>query len=142
MNDEAAPQKAPTPGSTPGDVERKNQVLMNIARIAQIAHEANRVYCESIGDMSQPAWKDAPDWQKVSAVHGVKFHINNPRASASASHENWYKQKQAEGWSYGPVKDPVRKQHPCFLPFGELPIEQQIKDHIFRSVVHALLRSQ
>lgn len=28
--------------------------------------------------------------------------------------------------------------HPCLLTFDELPIEQQIKDHLFREIVHAL----
>lgn len=108
-----------------------------IEHIAEAAHEANRVYCESLGDFSQPAWDSAPEWQQQSARNGVRFHLENPNANASASHENWYAEKQANGWTYGPVKDPENKRHPCFVPFSELPIEQQIKDHIFRSVVHS-----
>ena len=110
----------------------------DIERIAVAAHEANRAYCRSIGDTSQPGWFDAPDWQRRSAINGVNFHLDNPNADASASHENWYREKEADGWSYGPVKDPENKRHPCFVPFKELPIEQQIKDHIFRSVVHGM----
>lgn len=48
---------------------------MNTEQIARIAHETNRAYCESIGDNSQPPWQDAPDWQKLSAINGVKFHL-------------------------------------------------------------------
>jgi hypothetical protein len=107
---------------------------------AEIAHEANRVYCESIGDYSQPSWDKAPDWQRISALNGVRFHAANPDATPGASHQNWYDEKLADGWSYGPEKDPPNKRHPCMIPFGELPIEQQIKDHIFRSVVKALFR--
>jgi hypothetical protein len=110
---------------------------VNVRAIARLAHEANRAYCESLGDHSQPTWDNAPDWQQDSAMNGVRFHLNNPDADASASHENWYKQKQEEGWSYGPVKDPDNKRHPCFVPYNELPVSQQVKDHIFRSVVHA-----
>lgn len=108
-----------------------------IEHIAEAAHEANRAYCQSIGDASQPEWYDAPEWQKQSARNGVRFHTDNPNASASASHESWFAEKRADGWSYGPVKDPENKRHPCFVPFSELPVEQQIKDHIFRSVVHS-----
>lgn len=107
--------------------------------IAAVAHEANRAYCASIGDTTQPRWIDAPQWQKESAVKGVMFHWKNPDADASASHQSWYDEKQRDGWSYGPVKDPENKRHPCFVPFNELPVEQQIKDHIFRSVVHGML---
>lgn len=39
---------------------------------------------------------------------------------------------------YGPIKDAVKKEHPCFVPFTTLPAEQQAKDALFRSIVHAL----
>lgn len=111
-----------------------------IEHIAEAAHEANRAYCESMGDTSQPSWEDAPEWQKLSARNGVKFHLDNPTAGAQSSHDNWFAEKEADGWSYGPVKDPVNKRHPCMVPFSELPLAQQIKDHIFRSTVHAQYR--
>ena len=110
-----------------------------IVQIAQLAHEANAAYCRSLGDYSQPTWAKAPEWQQKSAINGVLFHLETPLAVASSSHENWFREKEADGWHYGPDKDPVRKTHPCMVPFNELPIEQQIKDHIFRSVVHACL---
>lgn len=109
---------------------------------ASMCHEANRAYCISQGDLSQPCWDEAPEWQRVSARNGVYFHLTHPDADASASHENWFKEKQADGWSYGPDKDPVNKRHPCFVPFSELPVSQQIKDHIFRSVVHGFVAWQ
>ena len=112
---------------------------MNIENIAKVAHEVNKAFCHSIGDHSQPDWKDAPDWQKSSAVNGVKFHIDNPGAPPSASHDNWLKQKEEEGWSYGPVKDPEKKQHPCFVPYDQLPTEQKSKDFLFKQIVHSLL---
>lgn len=46
--------------------------------IAQVAHELNKAYCESIGDTSQPSWAGAPEWQKSSAIGGVSFHLDNP----------------------------------------------------------------
>ena len=47
-------------------------------------------------------------------------------------------EEQLEGWKYGPVKDAQKKEHPCFLPYAELPPEQKAKDYLFRAVVHAL----
>lgn len=75
--------------------------------IAKVCHEANRAYCESIGDTSQPVWETAPQWQKDSAVNGVQFHIDNPNAKPEDSHNSWLKQKEEEGWKYGEVKNPV-----------------------------------
>lgn len=108
-----------------------------VEQIARVCHEANRAYCASIGDSSQPEWHDAPEWQKDSARVGVRLHLDNPDAGAEASHESWLKQKQEEGWKYAPVKDPAKKEHPCCVPFDKLPPEQQMKDYLFRGIVHA-----
>lgn len=111
---------------------------MKIEQIAELAHETNRVYCRLLGDMSQPIWINAPEWQKESAIFGVKFHLENPGASPSRSHEEWLKTKKVEGWKYGKVKDPEKKEHPCYVPYDELPLEQRIKDTLFTSIVSAL----
>lgn len=106
-------------------------------RIARVCHEVNRAYCQALGDNSQPAWEDAPEWQRASARMGVDLHTMGD-FGPEASHISWMRQKQDDGWTYGPVKDPEAKQHPCMVPFAELPREQQAKDFIFRAVVHAL----
>lgn len=111
---------------------------MTIEQIAQVAHEINKSYCESIGDNSQPSWDDAPEWQKSSAINGVKFHLDNPDAPPSASHDSWLKQKEEEGWKYGAVKDADKKEHPCYVPYDELPTEQKSKDFLFKQIVHSL----
>ena len=111
---------------------------MTPEEIAAVCHEANRVYCQALGDASQPAWGLAPRWQRDSAINGVQFHLENPDAGPEASHNNWLAEKVAAGWSYGPVKDAVRKQHPCFVLFDDLPPEQQAKDRLFSAIVRAL----
>jgi hypothetical protein len=119
-------------------LHRRMDPLRTYEEIAFVCHEVNRAYCAALGDMSQPAWADAPDWQKQSALSGVKFHIANRQAGADASHNNWYDEKLAAGWKYGPVKDPANLEHPCMVSFHELPREQQAKDWIFRAVVHSM----
>ena len=112
---------------------------MDRESIARVCHEVNRAYCQALGDMSQPAWEDAPQWQKDSAMLGVDLHMNNPNAGPQASHESWMAQKIKDGWVFGSEKNPDRKEHPCLVLFNELPREQQAKDFIFRAVVHALI---
>lgn len=111
---------------------------MQVESIAKVCHEINRAYCTALGDLSQPAWDDAPQWQRDSAINGVRFHIANPLAGPDHSHNAWLAEKRAAGWKYGPVKDPDAKEHPCFVPYDELPREQQAKDYLFREVVHQL----
>jgi len=106
---------------------------------AETAHEVNRAYCYGLGDDSQLAWDEAPKWQKQSALLGVKAIVENPALPSSALHEGWLAQKKADGWKYGPVKDPDKKEHPCFVPFNELPVEQKVKDVLFVMTVRGVL---
>jgi hypothetical protein len=106
--------------------------------IAMICHEANRALCLSQGDNSQPRWGEAPVWQVDSAIAGVMFHLDHPGSNPEDSHNAWLKQKEADGWKYGATKDPEKKEHPCFVPFTELPREQQAKDHLFLAIVRAM----
>ncbi|MEL7299392.1 MAG: RyR domain-containing protein [Pseudomonadota bacterium] len=110
-----------------------------IEATARVAHEANRAWCAANGDMSQPEWEAAPEWQKNSAMDGVRFHMENPNAGDSASHDNWMRHKEGGGWVYGEVKDDEAKTHPCMVPFDQLPRDQQIKDALFRAIVHATI---
>ena len=110
--------------------------MENAEACARAAHEVNRAYCIALGDESQPPWESAPDWQKSSAVNGVKGVLagNTPEQS----HESWLAEKAATGWKYGPVKDPERKVHPCFVPYAELPEAQKHKDRMFVETVRLM----
>lgn len=111
--------------------------MLNVIQIAEICHETNRAYCKTIGDNSQVSWEEAPEWQRQSAINGVEYHIANPDSKPHDSHNSWLKEKREDGWKYGPVKDPVKKEHPCFIPYNELPEEQKLKDSLFLAIVRA-----
>lgn len=106
---------------------------------ARQAHEANRRFCELLGDDSQPRWEDAPQWQQDSAVAGVLAVSDGTAKTPEESHEGWLAQKREDGWVYGPVKDPETKQHPCMVPYAKLPPEQRFKDTLFLEVVRGML---
>lgn len=120
-------------------MSRSSYINAHVEATAQVCHDVNRAYCESQGDCSQLAWDDAPNWQRESAIKGVHFVMNNPDARPSDSHESWLAEKRADGWVYGPTKDPEAKQHPCMVPYDELPPAQKAKDYIFLAVVRALI---
>lgn len=110
----------------------------SVEAIARVCHEANRAWCTALGDASQVPWADAPEWQKESARNGVRHALANPNAQPSDSHESWLREKRAAGWHYGPVKDAAKREHPCFVPYEELPPEQRQKDALFLAIVRAL----
>lgn len=109
---------------------------MKIEACARAAHEMNRAYCIAIGDTSQPSWDDAPEWQRSSAIKGVRGALDGN--TSEQSHEGWLKEKAETGWKYGPVKDPEKKEHPCFVSYAELPPEQRNKDSLFLDAVRSM----
>lgn len=110
-----------------------------ITQIASFCHEMNRIWCEANGDHSQKTWEEAEQWQKESAIAGVRFALLNPDAPISAQHDAWMADKIADGWVYGEIKDAEKKTHPCIVPFDELPVFQQKKDEIFRKTVESCI---
>ena len=113
--------------------------MFDVFAIAQVAHEANKAFCESIGDFSQDHFKFAPQWQRDSVMNGVLAIRDGLVARPEDSHENWVDEKVAEGWTFGEVKDLAKKEHPCLVAYPDLPPEQQVKDSLFFGIVTALL---
>lgn len=109
----------------------------HVNECAMRAHEANRIYCLGLGDHSQDRWAECPDWQRESAVEGVKATLADPHLTPQGSHKGWTEHKLADGWVYGPTKDAEAKTHPCLVPYSELPATQQVKDAIFLAVVRS-----
>ena len=106
--------------------------------VARVCHEANRGLCEATGDTSQKSWAEAADWQRESAISGVRFALENPNAPAAAQHNAWLADKARDGWQFGAVKNADKKEHPCIVPYEQLPAEQRWKDHLFRGIVRAM----
>ena len=49
-------------------------------------------------------------------------------ALAENVHDTWAKGRIDDGWTYGPVRDDVKKHHPCLVPYGELPESEKEYD--------------
>lgn len=117
-----------------------DKIASALETIACAAHMANRAYCIATGDKSQPVWEETPEWQKSSCRNGVRAILLNPDTTPEQSHEGWLKQKTEEGWKYGAVKDVEKKEHPCFLPYGELSELQRAKDVIFGETIRSMAK--
>ena len=44
------------------------------------------------------------------------------------THHVWAKGRLNEGWTFGPVRDKNLKQHPCLIPYEELPENEKEYD--------------
>jgi len=49
---------------------------------------------------------------------------------AENTHDNWSAGRIAEGWTYGPVRNDGLKQHPCLIPYNELPDSEKEYDRV------------
>ena len=43
-------------------------------------------------------------------------------------HEVWAAGRIKAGWKYGPVRDDLKKEHPCLIPYEELTEEEKDYD--------------
>lgn len=43
-------------------------------------------------------------------------------------HEVWAKSRMEQGWTYGPERSDALKQHPCLVPYDELPEVEKAYD--------------
>jgi ryanodine receptor 2 len=43
-------------------------------------------------------------------------------------HDTWAKRRMAEGWTFGPKRDDAAKQHPCLVPYAQLPDSEKQYD--------------
>jgi hypothetical protein len=106
-------------------------------QIAHVCHEANRAIQIITGDPAvSPHWDDAPQDQKRSATEGIQTAIDG--ATPEEQHAAWRAGKTADGWIYGPVKDPAAKTHPCLVAYADLPDGQKAKDAVYVAIVRAL----
>jgi len=59
---------------------------------------------------------------------------------AKNTHEVWAQQRLAEGWQYGIARNDERKEHPCLVPYEELPENEKEYDRgTVRKVVKVMV---
>jgi hypothetical protein len=105
--------------------------------IARVCHEANRAlqYIQNDPCPSQP-WDAVTDFRREATIQGVREVLMG--LSPRQLHGKWCEAYWENDWVYGPVKDSVKRTHPCLVEFDELPEAQKDKDRLFQLVVVAL----
>jgi hypothetical protein len=47
---------------------------------------------------------------------------------ARNAHDIWARQRLADGWHFGPKRNDQQKEHPCLVPYEELPESEKEYD--------------
>jgi class 3 adenylate cyclase/tetratricopeptide (TPR) repeat protein len=66
--------------------------------------------------------------------------LNLVEQLAEITHDNWVRQRLADGWTHGQHRDDLLKEHPCIVPYDELPESEKEYDRkISLGVVQTML---
>jgi hypothetical protein len=105
--------------------------------IARVVHEAARALQAVQGDpVPAPPWAEARPQMRATAVESVRRVMDG--ADPEANHAQWCEQMTRDGWTWGVLKDPLARTHPCLVPYADLPGHQRDKDELFVAIVRAL----
>ena len=110
-----------------------------ILNIALVCHEAHRAWCAANGDHEHKAWEEAFDYQRGGTIWGIELLLQYPAISDEDHHNRWWSIMEGNGWTYGPVRDPIAKTHPGMVHYSEMESYQRKKKPLFRAIVMALL---
>jgi hypothetical protein len=111
----------------------------SVEHIAHIAYDAVQTYCRTIGEDPNLPWAELPEVSREGLIAGTHAVLDGTAGTAEAQHERWCAYWIGKGWITGDVKSNELKTHPNLVTWPELPIEQRMKDVLFRAVVLAFI---
>jgi hypothetical protein len=55
-------------------------------------------------------------------------------------HDTWVRLRSSEGWTFGPTRNDERKEHPCLIPYDQLPeTEKELDRQMTRATLSTLI---
>lgn len=90
------------------------------------------------------AWSDSKNYLVIIKSKNMENYVPKPidtsdvelskellelgEAIAENAHDIWAVDRQAEGWTYGPIRDEKIKETPCMVPYSKLPENEKDYD--------------
>ncbi len=98
-------------------------------QIAEIIHSVSSLIPRPDGS-SVGSWADLPEKFKINATNAVIEIMNSHSKTAEELHNLWMQPLLDDGWVVGNYNRDL-KQHPCLVPFDQLPESEVLKDEIW-----------
>lgn len=118
-------------------------ITLSHEQVAMICHEAHRAFCAAMGDTTIDPWDKALDYQRQSAIAGIKAIAESDDIRRAIDperlHESWLENALRTGWRYGEVKDREKKTHPALLPWKALSDNEKAKSALFGQTAACML---
>lgn len=117
----------------------------SLVLLAAMCHETNRLFCIAHNDNSHKHWEDCTAEEKAISINAIQELLLTLDFSGSnevlgeATWRAWAKQKLAQGWKYGPIKNTRTKEHPCLIAnYEALPEFEKVKDYLYISTIRTI----
>jgi hypothetical protein len=112
------------------------KIPINVEALAEMVYEQNRLYSKQLGEDNATPWAEASDAAKTGIITAVQDFLNaDQMPNPERQHDQWMESKLKDGWTYGPVVDAEKKQHPYLLPWHAMTEAQRYKDYLFCSLL-------
>jgi hypothetical protein len=118
-----------------GHTAADNPALRPWDDLPESTKEANRAQAADIGTKLAAVGCRIRPWTDWTG-DAFLFTVDEIERMAELEHERWRRERLADGWTYGPVRDDERRTSPYLVPWGELP--EDVKEHQNRSAVRAI----
>lgn len=81
-----------------------------------------------------------PDaWQRADTFRQINLLRDNPDMTAQEEHVRWLSARLEDGWQYGAVRNPDKKESPLLVPWEKLPFVNRALSESGFSVIRILL---
>jgi len=107
-------------------------------KIASIVHSVTMRFPRSDGSYPE-SWGNIPYDAQKQAADAVERVAEGKHQSPEELHILWGELNMRNGWSYGEKWCPIKKTHPCMVPYDQLSDAQKLKDEIWGTLVPLLL---
>ena len=105
-----------------GDAARRQEVLRDPG--AQRLQVQGELTADAAGCAAEEKRRPAVDYRPAPRdTSGVRLPpdiVELTELLARNTHENWARQRLADGWRYGPKRDDAKKEHPSLVPYESL----------------------
>jgi len=108
--------------------------------IARAVHNLNTsIKADHEGELE--FWHELPPdaWQRLDTFRQIKLLRDNPDMTAQEEHARWLSVRLEDGWQYGAVRNPAKKESPLIVPWEKLPFIYRARSESGFSVVKILL---
>jgi hypothetical protein len=110
-----------------GDTPQSNTALVPWEQLSESLKEANYAQAADIPN------KLALLGYELAPLHGMDPYrlvvpVEDMERLAIREHVRWARERERQGWTYGPERDNIRKLHPLLVPWESLNQREQDKD--------------